>query len=119
MAELKALDARIPAHIEASALIRRTQAEGGFAAVLKKGHEMAGTLLIVLTENGTKTAAYERMPQANGSCEWVAIRKEEPENKKEFQEYLDRRSRQDDDLWIVELDSAEGERLIGIIGNRD
>jgi hypothetical protein len=113
------VDARLPAHIEASALIRRTQAEGGFAAVLKKGHETAGTLLIVLTENGTKTSAYERMPQPNGSRQWTSIRIEDPGNKQEFQEYLDRRSRQDDDLWIIELDSADGERLIGLSSRGD
>lgn len=112
------MDARIPAHIEASALIRRAQAEGGFAAVLRKGHETAGTLLIVLTENGTNTRAYERMPQMDGGREWALSRSEDTENKKEFQEYLDRRRRQDDDLWIIELDVADGERLIGLPGTR-
>lgn len=112
------MDARIPAHIEASALIRRAQAEGGFAAVLHKGHETAGTLLIVLTENGTNTRAYERMPQMDGGRKWALSRAEDTENKKEFQEYLDRRRRQDDDLWIIELDVADGERLIGLPGTR-
>ena len=35
-------------------------------------------------------------------------------NKQEFSDYLVRRGRQDDDLWIVELDIAQGERLIGL-----
>jgi len=34
----------------------------------------------------------------------------------EFSEYLARRRRQDDDLWIVELDIADGERFIGLAG---
>lgn len=113
------MDARIPAHIEASALIRRAQAEGGFAAVLRKGHAGAGTLLIVLTENGTNTRAYERMPQVDGSRNWALIRSETAENKQDFQDYLDRRKRQDDDLWIIELDVADGERLIGLPGALD
>lgn len=108
------MDARIPAHIEASALIRRAQAEGGFAAVLAKGHKEAGTLLVVLTENGTKTRAYERMPQLDGTRNWALTRSQDAENKAEFSDYLDRRSRQDDDLWIIELDVADGERLIGL-----
>lgn len=113
------MDARIPAHIEASALIRRAQAEGGFAAVLRKGHEMAGTLLIVLTENGTNTRAYERMPQIDGTRQWALSRMEVVGKEQEFQEYLDRRRRQDDDLWIIELDVADGERLIGLPQTRD
>lgn len=113
------MDARLPPHIEASALIRRAQAEGGFAAVLHKGHAEAGTLLIVLTENGTNTRAYERMPQVDGDRIWSLLKTEDAENKQEFQEYLDRRRRQDDDLWIIELDVAGGERLIGLAGPRD
>lgn len=110
------MDARIPAHIEASALIRRAQAEGRFAAVLKKGHQTAGTIMVVVTHNGANTRAYERMPQLDGSRIWALSRSERPENPQDFRDYLDRRGRQDDDLWIVELDIAEGERLIGLPG---
>lgn len=113
------MDARLPAHLEAGALIRRTQGEGGFAAVLQKGHETAGTILLILTENGTNMRAYERMPQIDGSRAWTCIRKQDPEKKQGFQDYIDRRSQQDDDLWIIELDIAEGERLIGLSGGPD
>ncbi len=108
------MDARLPAHLEAGGLIRRIQAEGGFAAVLRKGHETAGTLLLILTENGTNMRAYERMPQLDGSRSWTCIRKQVADNKGDFEEYIDRRRRQDEDLWIIELDIADGERLIGL-----
>jgi len=110
------MDARLPAQIEASALIRRAQAEGGFAVVVKKGHETAGTLLVVLTHNGANTRAYERMPQLDGTRAWTLSKTENPENKQDFADYLARRARQDDDLWIVELDVAQGERFIGLPG---
>lgn len=108
------MEARIPAHLEVSALLRRTQEQGGFAVVLRKGHAQAGTLLVVLTENGTNSRVYERMPQIDGSRQWHCSKVQNSENKEEFSEYLDRRSRQDDDLWIIELDIADGERLIGM-----
>lgn len=113
------MDARIPAHLEAGALIRLTQAHGGFAAVLHKGHETAGTLLLILTENGTNTRAYERMPQLDGSRAWACIRSQNTENPHEFGDYIDRRSKQDDDLWVIELDIPGGERLIGLTGGSD
>lgn len=87
--------------------------------MLQKGHETAGTLLLILTENGTNTRAYERMPQVDGSRAWTSIRRQDPNNKRDFQDYIDRRSRQDDDLWIIELDIADGERLIGLSGQPD
>jgi hypothetical protein len=95
-------------------MIRLTQASGGFAAVLAKGEREAGTILVVLTENGANSRVYERMPQLDGTRAWHCSKKQDTDNKSEFQEYLDRRKAQDPDLWIVELDSPDGERLIGL-----
>lgn len=106
------MDARLPAHLEVASLIRRVQAEGGFATVLHKGERDAGTILVVLAENGGNFRLYERMPQLDGSRQWTLNRVQDPENKSDFQEYLDRRARQDSDTWIVELDIADGERFI-------
>ena len=108
------MESRLPAHVEVTGLLRQVQAEGGFAAVVKKGEREAGTILIILTEKGEDSRAYERMPQLDGSRKWLCSRKQDPENKQEFQEYLDRRAKQDDDLWIIELDIANGERFIGL-----
>lgn len=105
---------RLPARLEVAALIRLAQNGGGFAAVLKSGEEAAGTVLLVLTENGVNTRVYERMPQVDGSRAWHCSKIQDIENKQDFHDYLDRRGRQDPDLWIVELDIANGERLIGL-----
>jgi hypothetical protein len=106
------MDARLPAHLEVASLIRRVQAEGGFATVLHKGERDAGTILVVLAENGANFRLYERMPQLDGSRQWTLNRVQDPENKTDFQEYLDRRATQDSDTWIIELDIADGERFI-------
>ena len=82
--------------------------------MLQKGEPHAGTILVVLTERGQDARGYERMPRADGSRDWELARREDPDNKTEFQEWLDRRGKQDPDLWIVELDIANGERFIGI-----
>jgi hypothetical protein len=108
------LDARLPAHLEVAALIRQVQSAGGFATVLAKGEREAGTLLLVLMENGRNARFFERMPQLDGSRNWSCSKQQEAEKEQEFSEYLERRKYQDPDLWIVELDIANGERLIGL-----
>lgn len=105
---------RLPARIEVAGLIRLAQQGGGFAAVLRSGEETAGTILLVLTEKGLNPRVYERMPGADGSRNWHRANVHNIDNKAEFSEYLDRRGRQDPDLWIVELDIANAERLIGL-----
>ena len=111
------MDVRLPAHLEVSALLRSVDAAGGFAAVLSKGERDAGTLLVVITEKGEISRAYERMPEPDGSRKWHLVKTQGTENKIEFSDYLARRGIQDPDLWIVELDIAQGERFIGPIAN--
>ncbi len=105
---------RLPAHLEITGLVRMVGAAGGFASVLRKGEREAGTILVVLTEKGANARVFERMPSLEGGREWTLARRENPENKQELNEYLARRAAQDDDLWIIELDIADGERFIGL-----
>ena len=106
------MDGRIPAHLEVAGLIRAVQAAGGFGTVIAKGERDAGTLLVICCENGADAAAFERMPQPDGTRAWTLSRKQDTENPQEFWDYCDRRQRQDDDLWIVELDISDAERFI-------
>jgi hypothetical protein len=108
------VDDRLPAHLEAAGLIRRTESLGGFATVLQKGERDTGTILLVLCENGTNARAYERMPALDGTRQWHCSKWEDIDNKEEFSQYLVRRGAQDRDMWIIELDIAQGERLIGL-----
>jgi len=103
---------RIAAKLEVSGLIRAAQAAGGFAAVLHKGEPDGGTILVVALENGGIARLFERMPQLDGTRKWVETRIQDVENKGEFDAYLARRSAQDRDIWIVELDVVNPERLI-------
>jgi hypothetical protein len=106
------MDARLPAHAEVAGLIRAVGAAGGFATVIAKGERDAGTLLVVCCESGANAAAYERMPQPDGSRMWTLTRRQDIDNPKEFWDYCDRRRNQDHDLWVVELDVPNGERFI-------
>ena len=111
------MEPRLPAHLEINALVRRAGAEGGFASVLQKGERDAGTILLVLTERGANARVYERMPGHDGTRQWHRSKVEDSEKKQEFEDWLTRRGQQDPDLWIVELDIADGERFIGLTGS--
>jgi hypothetical protein len=94
------------------AMIRSVQAAGGFATVLQRGEPDAGSLLLVLLENGANSKLYERMPSASGDRTWLCAKTQDAENPHEFGEYVARRGRQDPDVWIVELDIPQAERFI-------
>lgn len=108
------MDARLPAHVEVNGLIRSVQAAGGFATVLAKGEQDAGTVLVVTMQNGSKARLYERMPSLEGDRSFSLVREQDPEKPWEFNEYLTKRRHQDSDVWIVELDIADAERFIAL-----
>ena len=92
------------------------RAEGGFATVLAKGEHDAGTILIVTLCRGRDGVLYERMPQLDGSRQFIAAKRENPENPQEFSEYLARRRNQDRDMWLIEVDIADPERFVAQLG---
>ena len=107
-------DARIPAHLEVSGLLRAVEGAGGFATVLAKGERDSGTMLVICCDRGGPARAYERMPQRDGTRAWTLARSQDPADPLAFSEFWQRRRKQDDDLWIVELDVAGAERFLGL-----
>lgn len=98
--------------MEVSGLIRIVEAQGGFASVIAKGEKDAGTILILTMQRGENAILFERMPQLDGSRPYIAAKRENAENKQEFFEYIEKRRRQDPDIWILEADIADGERFV-------
>ncbi|WP_353229350.1 DUF1491 family protein [Novosphingobium sp.] len=103
---------RLPASLEAGALMRQAQAAGGFAMVLHKGDADGGTILVVAVDRDGLGTLYERLPDPAGPRRWVAVRQQLADARGEFDAYLDRRAKLDRDVWIVELTVADVERSI-------
>lgn len=108
-------EGRLPAHLEVSALIRTTEAAGGFATVIAKGERDAGVILILTIERGGTARLWERLPTLDGTRSFVVTKQQESENSQEFTDYLARRTARDPDSWLVELDIANAERLIAAL----
>ncbi|MEO9624881.1 MAG: DUF1491 family protein [Qipengyuania citrea] len=106
------MDARLPAHVEVSGLIRAVESAGGFAMVLQKGERDAGTILVLTTQNGRNTRLWERMPQLDGSRKFSCTREQDDENRREIDEYVGKRRRSDPDCWVIELDIENAERFV-------
>lgn len=101
--------ARLTSGMLVSALIRRVQAEGGFATVLHRGNDAAGAILIECVDRGQRQVLLERTTGLDGQDEW----RENPANPDEstHQNQMEKRRRSDPDLWVVELDIADAKRF--------
>ena len=103
---------RLPSALEATAIVRAAQTDGGFAAILRKGDPDRGALLLVVASRGRHFACLERMLSLSGGYEWQRVGPPESSGSAEIADFLAKRARFDEDSWVIELDIAQPERFI-------
>ena len=103
---------RLPAHLEAAALIRRAEAEGGFGTVVKRGDSDRGSLILLLSCRGEHRICLERALTGDGSYCWQQVGPAVGSDTAALNEWSQNRVRFDEDLWLIELDIADPERFI-------
>lgn len=99
---------RLAAAMLVAALVRRTEAEGGHAMVLARGDATAGALMIQIADRGVPGALIERRLGPDG-YRWGETGPADPADR---DAWIARRRRDDPDLWVIELDSPEAERIV-------
>ncbi len=105
-------ETRLAAGVEAAALVRRAEAAGDFATILKKGDPERGALLLHIISRGRHAAFVERVLGRAGNYEWQCVGPGESQGSAEIRDFLARRTRFDPDSWLIELDVALPERFI-------
>ena len=93
-------------------MVRRAEAQGGFAAILHKGDAERGSLLLVIRQRGEYVACLERALGFDGRYSWGKTGPAPEESPEKLAEFLDRRVQFDSDSWLIELDIAQPERFI-------
>jgi hypothetical protein len=106
---------RVASKVLVGALIRRAEIEGGFAAVLARGDEISGAILVILTERGRNPRALERLLLPAGDYAWQSPTAGQAIDPAEVAGLIARRRRFDPDLWVIELDIPSGERFAAVM----
>jgi len=106
------MDSRLPTHLEVAAIRRLAEAHGGTAMVIAKGDRDAGSILILTLNRGAYPQYLERMPQLDGGRTWTAISEQTVER---YNDYGLERHAQDPDLWVIEVDVADGPQFAAIL----
>ena len=93
------------------ALVRTAQSAGGMAMVLYKGEQMSGAIVVQIMERGQNFGLFERVTDLDGHVSLMAAGPAAACEPSEINQYIERRTRVDPDIWFVELDIADGQRL--------
>jgi hypothetical protein len=103
---------RLPAALEVSAIVRRAQNAGEFAAILRKGDAERGSILLLIASRGRHLACLQRALTASGEYAWQRVGPAESASSIEIADFLAKQARFDEDSWAVELDIPDAERFI-------
>ena len=102
------MDDRLPSHVEVAGIIRRVEAGGDFATVLRKGDPDRGALTIIVRKRGEFRGILERELGPDFRYEWRF-----KSGGSDFLNDLTAKKLQfDPDFWLIELDIADPERFI-------
>jgi hypothetical protein len=106
------MSARLPTQLRVAALVRHADVRGDGAMVLKKGDATAGQLLLVARRRNGDVQVFSRTMNSSGAYSWTVMAEARQDELAKVNEYLDRQTRYDPDLWIVELNTENPERFV-------
>ena len=93
------------------ALIRRAEAGGAFAMVLRKGDPRAGAVLVkVLSRREGVVRLYASAVRGEGDTVWMQPLNQGSDT--DIEAYVERSRRIDPDLWVIEIEDGEGRHFL-------
>ena len=103
---------RLPASVEAAAIMRRVESEGGFATVIQKGDADRGVITLLVAHRGEIAGVLERQMAADFTYRWTNVSADRPFDEADWRDFLEKKVNFDPDFWAIELDVADAERFI-------
>jgi hypothetical protein len=111
------IEPRLASHVQVSAFIRLANASGDFATIIRKGDKISGAILLISMVRGVNRMIYERFPSLDGSSSWQPSLREGDPTAQQVSEFVEKRAKRDPDIWVIELDTADDERLAGLLAS--
>lgn len=101
----------ISSDVWVAALIRRAELGGAFAMILARGDARAGAVLVkVVNRRADWVKLYTEATRGEGERFWMQPRPGQDEAA--LDAYIERARKIDPDLWVVEIEDAEGRHFL-------
>jgi hypothetical protein len=102
---------RLSSDLWVYALLRRVQLAGAFATVARKGDARGGAVLVKTINRKTGlTRLWAEAAAGDGETVWMRPTAGDAES--EADAYIARAASVDPDLWVVEIEDADGRRFL-------
>jgi hypothetical protein len=106
------MEPRLKSKIWIQSLIRRCDLAAISAAVVARGDDDAGAILLKFNsrEGGCSVLAQARGP--DGELVWMQATGPAPVAEADAESYIERQRRRDPDLWVIEIESGSAANLL-------
>ena len=102
------MEPRVKTRIWVQAFLRRLEIDGYMAAVLARGDEDAGAVLIKVNCFGAGCRVYTQVRDETGRLVWLCGTGDTPVPEGDADVYIGRQRTYDADLWVVEVEDPKG-----------
>lgn len=108
---------RLKSDFIVSATIRRAELGGAFAALRKRGGAEAGAIFVVIDRLDGTCQLFGPAPQAHYTAEdgaraFTRMHAQETATREAIEARLEKEIRFDPDLWILEIESRDGQAFL-------
>ena len=100
---------RLKAEIWVKALIRRAEAQGAAAMVVRRGDATSGIVLVKVNALDGEAEVFSPARDGDGSLIWLS-KGRQPEA--DADAYIEKQRRFDPDIWVVEIEDREGRHFL-------
>lgn len=101
-------DARLPSEMVVKATVRRCNSEGLFAAVLHRGDDWGGAIIVKVNLLDGTSKVLTQSRDLDGNIAWLAANQGQLMAEADATSYIDRQVSRDPDLWVVEIEDRAG-----------
>lgn len=105
------MTARLKADIWVAAYLRSVRAQGGFAYLVRRGAEEAGSVLLHVEGPAGHATVYSP-GYLDGERTWLKSSGIDPVPVADADSYIQRRLATDPDLWVVEVEDRAGRHFL-------
>jgi hypothetical protein len=102
---------KLKAAIQIKAIIRRAEVAGAQAFLVRRGSEEAGALFLKLSRLDGTFTVLNQARRGDGELIWTKPLGDNV-NEEAASQYLEKQVRFDPDLWILEIEDAQGRAFV-------
>lgn len=110
------MEPRLTSKFQIGALIRTANAHGDDVMIVRKGDDTSGEIFILALIRGQNPRFFGKAPMFDKPSVWEERILEGIEKKQFFDNYLQKLISRDPDIWLIELNVSNEQRLIRLLG---